>query len=96
MNRLNKFASDQVLNRHAMNSIAGGVKPTADNRNLKFESGVVVGRDGVGYGQGSHTVMFRPDSMNPLSGIRATYTWDLGRDLSNSAKKGGGVSCIIL
>ena len=57
---------------------------------------MVVGRDRVGYGQGSHTVMFRPNSMNPPSGIRATYTWDLGRDLSNSAKKGGGVSCIIL
>lgn len=57
---------------------------------------MVVGRDGVGYGQGSHTVMFRPNSMNPPSGIRATYTWDLGRDLSNSAEKGGGVSCIIL
>jgi len=91
MNELNKFPLDQVLNRNAMKNIVGGVKPTYDKRNLKFESGVVAGLDGVGYGKGSHTVMVRPDSINPPSGIIATYTWDVGRDLS----KGDG-GCTIL
>jgi hypothetical protein len=96
MHELNKFPSDQVLNRHAMDSIAGGVKPTNDNRSLKFDNGVVLGLDGVGYSKGSHTVTARPNSINPPSGVRATYTWDIGRDLSKAAEKGGGGGCIIL
>ncbi len=87
MNRLNEFPLDQVLNRDAMKSIVGGVKPTDDNRNLKFDSGVLVGRDGMGYGQGSHSVMIRPDSFNPPSGVRATYTWDIGRDFVEAREK---------
>ncbi len=78
-----------------MKSIVGRVKPIDDNRNLKFDSGVLVGRDSVGYGQGSHSVMIRPDSFNPSSGIGVTYTWDIGRDLVE-ARENSSSGCTIL